>query len=308
MGLIPKRLPRQFNRTTSKKVLQYVKKRKRSSNPRQSLRFKRSARRAQKITSFIRQYGLKIALSTLLTVGIILFLVLIFSSIITVRKIAFDDTTVRIDKETVQNALKPLFGTHLFMVGRSSVLPLLQEVYPDVTNVELKKVYPDTLQLTFELNPLIAKLQIIDEVESDEVAQTITSSGVTNTHFITATGLYVQIALPTDTELDLPLYDITDWSVRPQPNQILLLPELLVAMQQAEAVLVQQFGYTITKRIVYVRAQEFHLQIGDRSLWFDVASPIADQLQRYRTFLETKINFPMKEYVDLRLSGRVVWK
>lgn len=286
----------------------YVKRRN-NKKPRQNLRFKRSARKFQKVSAFVRQYGIKIALSFLLVTGVIVFLVLIFSSLVTVRSIAFDDSTLRIDRETVQLALKPLFGEHLFMVSRLDVLPLLQDVYPDVTNVRLHKVYPDTLSLSFELYPLIAQLAVIDDqAEPANTEEPATGSGLINTHFITETGLYVRLAVPSKQDLDLPTYTLVDWGVRPQQNQILLPPELLVALQQVETVLQEQFGHTITKRTIFVRAQEYHIEVGDRALWFDIRSPTEEQLQRYRTFLETDINFPVTQYIDLRLADRVVWR
>lgn len=308
VGITPKRLPRQFNRTASKKVKQYIKKRN-NKRPRQNLRYKRSARKLQKVTAFVRKYGLKIGLLFLFLVGVISFLVLIFSSLVTVRSIAFDDSTLRIDRETVQQALKPLFGKHLFMVSRLDVLPLLQEVYPDVTNVSLHKVYPDTLSLTFELYPLVAQLTIADdqaEPLDDQAPET--GSGLVNTHFITETGLYVRLAVPSQQNLDLPVYTVRDWGIKPQQNQLLVPPELLVALKELEVILQEQFGHEITNRIIFARAQEFHIEVGDRYLWFDIRSTVEEQLERYRTFLETSINFPVTEYIDLRLADRVVWK
>jgi hypothetical protein len=59
---------------------------------------------------------------------------------------------------------------------------------------------------------------------------------------------------------------------------------------------------------VYLRAREFHLDTPKLSFWFDLRSPLEEQLQRLRTFL-TVVKFPeVKNYIDLRLIGKVVYK
>ena len=79
-------------------------------------------------------------------------------------------------------------------------------------------------------------------------------------------------------------------------------------MHNAEQALDEQFGQKVRSRSVYLRAQEFHLLTQQYSLWFDLKSPLEAQLLRYRLFLQTVGKDTAKEYIDLRLTDRVVYK
>jgi hypothetical protein len=64
----------------------------------------------------------------------------------------------------------------------------------------------------------------------------------------------------------------------------------------------------VTMRVVYLRAQEVHMQVGKVSLWFDARSPLAPQLDRLHVFMNSQAWNEAKQYVDLRLSGRVIYR
>jgi hypothetical protein len=59
---------------------------------------------------------------------------------------------------------------------------------------------------------------------------------------------------------------------------------------------------------VYLRSREFHLQTAKYSLWFDMRSPLAQQIDRYRLFLQSAGAGAAKVYVDLRLQDRIVYR
>jgi hypothetical protein len=61
-------------------------------------------------------------------------------------------------------------------------------------------------------------------------------------------------------------------------------------------------------RTLFLRAQEYHLQTREWTLWFDMRSSIEDHLQRYRIFLREIPHEEVREYIDLRLKDRVVYK
>src|SRR3989338_952062 len=75
-------------------------------------------------------------------------------------------------------------------------------------------------------------------------------------------------------------------------------PSVLEALKGAEEALVRQFGYGVEERDVFLRAQEFHIDVGPFNVWFDTRSSIGDQLQRFRTFLRSIDPREVREYVD----------
>src|SRR3989339_404278 len=93
--------------------------------------------------------------------------------------------------------------------------------------------------------------------------------------------------------------NIVDWGVRPVPWEPLLEPQFLEAMQTAERMLQERFQQKARSRTVYLRAREFHLAIAPYELWFDLRSPMEEQMERYRLFLEHAGAEAARSYVDL---------
>lgn len=238
--------------------------------------------------------------------------ILLFFPVFDVREIRIEKRDPRIDEETVQKALAPLFHRQLsFLTERDAEEPL-RRVMPDLDSVRVRKEYvARRLSLSIALHPLLWQLQI----ESPGGAPPPRSgSGAAlpappspRRDFLTVRGLYVT-APPPSTAVVLPVVRIVDWGVRPTPGTQLLPIEMIERVQDAEAALREEFGLTVKSRTIFLRAREFHLQVGSVALWFDLQSPLAEQIGRYRLFLATVGKNEVKEYVDLRLSGRVVYR
>ena len=220
---------------------------------------------------------------------------------------------MRLDGQLMQQAMRPLFGRHLMLLSAQEVPPLLREeipglkrsAVPDLATVEIHKVYPSTLQVQVTLKPIAFRL-LVKQPDGPKGPAPAAASGA---DFLTQDGQYV-VYLPSRVAsgASLPLLNIVDWGVRPQAWTQLLSPEFLKSMNDAQHELSAQFGQNIVSRSVYLRAREFHLQTQTYALWFDLQSPISDQLNRYRTFLQTAGPGAAKLYVDLRLADKVVYQ
>lgn len=92
------------------------------------------------------------------------------------------------------------------------------------------------------------------------------------------------------------------------PGTVILPPEFFDRLRRAENALTLEFGQQVGLRTVYLRAREFHLDTPAISFWFDIRTPLEAQLQRLRTFLKAVKLPEVKEYIDLRLTGRVVYQ
>jgi hypothetical protein len=311
----PRRLPQRYNRRVTPQTRglaqrRYQRRRQFMAKRMQHL-WHRLNRKGEVIRTFIVRFVMWVGLGAFALVMAVLF----FSPLLEVREVRIARTDARIDIERVQRLLKPLFGRHLLFLSSQEVLPLLEDgiaatatvpAQPgmkDLATVEVVKRYPSTLLLKLQLDPLIARLQISQTSDAKAATGSLTAD------FLTADGVYVAYSPDqVNSGAVLPLLKIVDWKEQPQPFDPLLTEEFLKVMRNAEKALSEQFGQQVRSRTVYLRGQEFHLLTPEYSLWFDLKSPLEMQLLRYRLFLQTLGKGSAKQYVDLRLTDRVVYK
>lgn len=227
----------------------------------------------------------------------------LFSPIFTVREIRVIREDLRLDVEQVQRTLLPLFGEHLFFVSTGEVRLLLQRTFVDLEESMVEKHYPSRLDVRIRMRPLRARLLIEDPASLPH-----DGSGEVLGDYVTEEGVYVAYApvqVPASEAL-LPIR-VTDWGVRPQPGERLLDPLMMQHINDAERILTEQFGFTVRERVVYVRAQEFHILTEKYALWFDIRSSLDEHFRRYRLFLKAMGGDIPRKYVDLRLTDRVVY-
>jgi hypothetical protein len=240
---------------------------------------------------------------------------IIFSPYLSIKQITVRRQDARLDIEEVQRTLSPLFGHRLFLVTTGQVNALLMEAFPDVESASISKDYPSTLTVALKLDPLIAKLK----VEPLENSLPVSGSGV-----IASTGAIVQIGSGTFAYLTakgfivlspvdiahttLPTFQIRDIEATPIHRSLLLDPAFIELIFEARKTLYDAFELTTSDIVVYVRAREFHLTARNISFWFDAAGPLTEQFDRLRQFLRTVSLQSVKQYIDLRLSDRVVYK
>lgn len=257
---------------------------------------RRSRRLAEKLGKLRKHMA--IAVISLVLIGITgFFAVALFSPLMRVGEVRVIRTDTRLDIEQVQSLLSPLFGKHLLLLSGYDVRTLLEEGMPDLQSVEANKDYPSTLVVRITLDPLIARLKIAGG--DDAVPQ----EGV---DYLTSEGVYVSSGRASGESL--PSIVLVDWGARAVPGEMLLTPGFLLRMAAAERNLSEQFGQETIERTVYQRAQEFHLKTAQWTLWFDMRSSLDEQVGRYRIFLREVPAGDVKEYVDLRLKDRVVYR
>ncbi|MFH0770033.1 MAG: FtsQ-type POTRA domain-containing protein [Candidatus Peregrinibacteria bacterium] len=305
MTLRPARpLPRRFRRPIAPRTRQFILHQHAS---RKNLFWKEWMRRSMRLLRFrwTKAWEMLLFWGGMSTVILMVFslALLIFSPIVHVREISIVRTTSRLDVEQIQQALTPMFGRNLFFLSSREVEAIIVRILPDAETIQVGKKYPSHLTVRIGLQPLVARLHIVHP----DVPEITAGTGAI-TDFLTAGG--ITITAPLGAEGDLPLLYIDDWGVRPVSGVRLLSPVFLKKMVQAEKLLSEQFGARITRRTIFVRSQEFHVQVNDAfELWFDTyGSSIDAQLARYRAFLQSVNVQEVKQYVDLRLSDRVVYR
>lgn len=250
----------------------------------------------------VRASAVRWVAAGIILLGLAVFGFMLFSPIIQVREINVTRLSPRLDIEEVQSALSSLFGRHLFFLSSFEVAELLDNQIPDISTIKIGKAYPSTLQVSIELSPLVAKLRIIEPDAVDEP----TGTGAT-IDYLTENGMYVATTAAKDTDT-LPEIMIVDWGVRPNPGTLLVLPSLIERINAVEIAFLRQFGQEVERRTVFLRAQEFHLRIAGRDLWFDLKSPLEHQLERYRIFLREVDPAEASQYIDLRVTDRIIYQ
>ena len=306
------RLPRRFNRPVTRQTRAFAERRHRRYVQKRHERVRRLLRRMEKIFSdwskMFRRWLILLGIGFVL-LGLALFL---FFPIVQVREIRVVRSDLRIDAEKVQRALAPLFGKHLLFLTTQEVRELVRSSATDTTDIDVDKDYPSRLVVTMRLEQIIANIQI-ETPEADsasESAEPLVASGaveIPTEDYLTVNGRYVTHPSAA-TASDLPLINIVDWGVRPAPGDILLEQDFLEVLYAAEEALRDQFALSVTGRIVFLRGREFHLRTEAFDLWFDLRSPLAEHLARFKIFLASIPKEEVEQYIDLRLSDRVVYR
>lgn len=239
--------------------------------------------------------------------------VALFSPVLDVQQIRVARSDPRLDDELIQEALRPLFGQRMPLLEVKTIPPLLTSplsgvghaAVPDLASVTITKDYPSTLQMKITLKPVAYRLLIQNP---DQKAPAVPKAG-SGADFLTDDGMYVTYTpMQVPSGGSLPQLTIVDWGVRPDPWTKLLTPAFLKTISDTKAQLKSQFHLDATTTTVYLRAREFHLQTKNYALWFDIDSPVADQLKRYSIFLASAPPGSAKQYVDLRVPGKILYK
>jgi hypothetical protein len=298
-----RRLPKKYSRKVSSETKRMVNQRMGKKKKAKKERWKRFSRRIQRHAddwkaSAIRWGTVCVVILVLLGVGMLL-----FSPALGVREIRVTRVDPRLDIEEVQNILTPMFGKHLFFVSRAEVREMLRLEIADIREIEVKKDYPSILRIKVVLDPLVAKLRI---TEPDSIDNVLTATGAIF-DFVTDKGIYV-LAPNTGSAESLPEITLVDWGVRPLPGTPLISKQLFDSMNAAEVALIREFGWSLTGREIYLRAKEFHILTEPFDLWFDLRTPVGEQLERLRVFLVSMGVDVITEYIDLRVADRVVYK
>jgi len=292
----PRRLPKEFQRPVSVKMRELASRRygkKTRSKKKQTMRWWRGAYQKwlNAFRIFITMLPALIAVSFLLFGGVVF-----FSSWLTIDSISIITHENRLASKDVQPAVVNYIGEHLLFTQPREIKQNIQAMFPDVTTVTVEKNYPNHLTVSLTLEPLVVEAFFEDgQGASTGKLLWITESGYI-TEAVSASGTA------------LPKVLLTDWGVRPQPIEQIVEPELLTVLFESEKQLQGQFNQTAQQRTIYLRAKEVHLSLETYDLWFDLTTPMEDQLRRYRVLLANVNPDEITQYVDLRISDRVIYR
>lgn len=306
MSLHPaRRLPRRFVRPVSRRTQRLVaRKHAIPLHNRLVVRWRRWAHATRRGAANWRKAIIQWSAVTLVALALLTGGIIAFSPIGQVEEIRVTRSDPRLDIEEVQQVLAPLFGRSLVTVSAREVRSLLGQRITVIRSVTISKRYPSQLFVRVDLAPLVARARVLEPGQESAPSQ---GSGAALT-YVTDLGTFAVVPPGFSGGDALPLIDLVDWGIRPESNAPILSQDILKRMEQAVETLQTQFGQQVKRRVAFIRAQEFHLTVDKVSLWFDVRSPLEEQLLRYRLFLRSVGIAEVKEYVDLRLTDRVIYR
>ena len=320
---IPKSAQRKASNYSRKVARKHVRKTKQLRRSNASTKLIRQWQRLERsIRASFKHVKIWIASLVVALVGCLV-LFFLFSPVFSVTSIKVNRQDRRVDIEEIQQLLSPLFGKHMLFVSPIALEHTVREAYPEVSSVAVEKRFPHDLHVTILMDSVAAPVFIGDPEQTEADARPLLTPPEEGElpeireedalhHYITAGGIYLEypfvLPIPGDTELVLPLLYLVDWAVKPAHRQELLEPELVRDLGRARDILQDSFGHSVHFITIYVRAREFHIETERIVLWFDFATPLTQQIERYREFLRTIPLEDVEEYIDLRLHDRVVYR
>lgn len=309
----PRRLPQRYRRPVTPQMRSLVQRRHQRQRQYRKQRLLRSFQKFQRRALSLRALLLRYIAVTAGSLVVLIVGLLLFSPLLDVREIQIRRADPRIDAEQIRSALKPFFGEHLLFLAPEHIRHAVEAAVPDVEDVSVTKQYPSTLVLDVTPEPIVARLLIDNPPGASTGSGILAGSGAVDApvlaDYLTDQGIYMTYQ-PSQVHSGSGVLDlhIVDWAVRPEPGKPLVESGLLLAMDDAETQLLKEFGLQTESRTVYLRAREFHIRVPGYSLWFDLRSPLDEQIGRYRTFIQYIGLKNVREYVDLRIKNMVVYK
>ncbi len=305
----PRRLPKSFNRTASVYSRSLARKRYMTSDRRARRRRGKMIRWVRKLSKFSTVIASEFR--TWLVIGVVativtVMLVLMFAPFFDVRQIVIRRQDPRVDLEDIQQALSPLFRQRLILITKNQVSGMLTPDYPDIDHIEIAKKYPSTLTVSIYLEPVAAAIVIDDSDAAATESGALVGSGTYA--YITRSGYFVSSPIKLGGSTPIPMLQLTDWGIRPQNRTHVLSEDFIDQIFSARDALRTDFGLSTTGITVFVRAQEFHIRTNKVTVWFDLKSPLSLQFQRFREFLKTLSLDQAKEYIDLRIADKIIYK
>ena len=307
----PRRLPRHLRRPASSFTRSLARKYCGGSE-------RAARRRRERLLRFLRRIGRgsSFFLSEFrvwLLIGITVVLlttatILLFAPIFDVREIHVRRQNPRIDIEEIQQILTPLFKQRLLLITKGQVASMLQAEYPDIERVEIGKEYPSSLIVSMYLEPVVAAVTIEEPLvtPSTQSGGALAASGAYM--YVTKSGIFVISPIKLTSSLPIEILRVTDWGIRPQNRTRVISPSFLQTIFSARDILRTDFGLAVKDIVVYLRARELHIRTNRVTLWFDLTSPLPIQFQRFREFLKSLSLDQVKEYIDLRVADKIVYK
>lgn len=186
--------------------------------------------------------------------------------------------------------LKPFTNQNLFLINTETVKNEIQKAHPNLSDIEIQKVFPKTIRIKIRKYPLTAN--IINQIGDEQINEKL---------IVNSIGLVVE---KNNVNPDLPTIKIQT------PKSAALLqkiiePQQLQYIQELTSEFENFFGLKITE--IHFKQTERQINLTTEKnfvVWLDIQKDYQQQLKKLKKAMSKLdlYNTPL-EYIDLRISG-----
>jgi len=265
-------------------------------------------------------------------VGLLFFL--LFSSRFSISRIEIARDDLHIDSSAVTNLLADYKGRSIFTFSKSKVSNLVREAYPEFAQIEVKKLFPNTIKIELKTHEIVANIRlyyVLPTVEAQppegnkedlKIAEDIKAafdleSGTKTEDKEELTPIEQKALLNRigqaifDREEDLQLMTITiDGLSQPIQDREVVIPE--VSMDYILNSM-KYFTNLMQMNVVSVHylpiAREVHLKTeGDLTLWLSTMKDYKEQIDKFHTIYKVaELDKEDLAYIDLRIKEKIIY-
>jgi len=245
-----------------------------------------------------------IFISTLLVLAI--FLGIIFSAnFFSIREISILRKDLRVNISEVQKKLKVFFGKNIFITSKEEIIKNLQNYFPEISNIEIEKIFPSKLRISITTFPIVAKWHC-SKIEK-KILETgeILENKKELTAFVSQAGI-LNFSDPEEIDPFL-IFEKNKCPENFKNGEKIISSEKINNILLIKKNLEEMLGKKIIRAGFFRSAHEIHFFSEDEiEFWFDFSISYESQLQKLQNALKNIPNFLQNvKYLDLRVKNKI---
>ncbi len=248
---------------------------------------------------FYKKINKYIALATILGITILIFFLVFFTNIFTVKKILLMEGTEISQNQQVKKYTEVLKNRHIILTDISSLEKTLKNNIENLDELSISKRYPSTLVIKFETFE-----------EKANITNIIGTQEIRKNYIINETGVLVSEKAINS---QLPTINIKSAKAFTVGDQILKTEQLNYILE-AKSFFEQKMNIKITESNYLIAPKELRMLTNKGfQVWIDMSYDFKEQINKLKNSVP-KINpYQQKyEYIDLRIKSaegqKIIWK
>lgn len=280
------------------------------NKPRRKSTIKRARRGGRKkLAKFFKELVKKSFYLIVVTViFIIVMIVLALSSYFAVSDIEVVRESFNIDSAAIENQLKPFIGKNFLFFPRSEVRSVIQEHFPEFSNIDVHKVFPSTIRINLESHPVVANLRayyLLPKVE-EVFEESFIALNRAIEEFNPDSAAISLSDTPTPLENENIVADIFDLSAKDQGRKPVEQKSLLNRIGQAV------FDQEENLELITVTLRGLTQPVEDREMVIPVEHMdyMLDAIQHFENLIELRVTgieyWPVAREIHLKMDNQMV--
>ncbi len=260
--------------------------------------------RRNKLSSLTKKASSKFhkSKSIILLLLIIVWVAFLFSPFFYIKNISVLRTNIVVDSASIETTLINLCkGENLIFTDTKKIQDEIKKIFPQWKNIILTKKIPNTLQVDVRTFLPIAKVKLkaIHINENDGIEEEVSKTVIINEKWSI-----------TEKTLENPMLTIIYKDLFKNNT---VAGENIIHLKHMNKILfikktlLEDYDLT-TKNVDYFNnAREAYFDLFKYILWFDLEQDISIQFDKF-DYILNNVDMNLVEYVDLRISNRIIYK